>query len=146
MLFWTVAFLTMNLIFLFRVPFREANIKNGELYIQKSEGKITEKEYSELTFKQSWTMLLMLPLFLGEIIYLISALKVDPLRYPTIISLAYFIISSVLAKTNEPIDLSTEELKTKYRMKLYKNRTFKGILTNLIYCSYFGYMFYVLVF
>ncbi len=146
MLFWTVVFFTMNFIFLFRVPFRETNIKIAEIYIQKAEGKITEKEYNNQIFKQSWHMFFLLLLFLGEMVYLISALKVDPLKYPTIILLVYFIINFAVMKLNKSVDLSTEEAKIKYRMKAYKSKTFKSILTNLIYCGYFGYMFYYLVF
>lgn len=145
MLFWTVVFFTVSLIFLVREPFKEMTIKAGELYIQKAQGKLTEKEYNEKALKSISWVFLILPLFLGEIIYLICAIKIDPIIYPSVILLAYMIINMVCNKTKKN-ELNTEEDIQKYRMNLYKGKTLRSIIYNLICCGYFGYIFYVLVF
>ncbi len=145
MLFWTVVFFTMNLVLLVRKPFRDALIKTGELNIQKAEGKITEKEFNEKVLNHGCIVLLFLPAFIGELIYLIYAIKIDPMIYPSVILLAYLIIGTVFNKTKKN-DLVSEEGRQKYRLELYKGKTLKSALINLIYCCYFGYMFYVLVF
>jgi hypothetical protein len=134
----------MNLIFLFKSPLRKANIEIGELNIKKAKGETIDKEYNIET-KNILQVILIIFLLLCEIIYLIYAINIDPYKYPTIILLLYLIFSTVLINKNQP-DLSIEENIIKYRKKLYKPKTFLNVLTNLTYCCYFGYMFYVLVF
>jgi hypothetical protein len=137
----------MNLIFLFNNPFKKENIKVGEFNIKKAKGETTNEKY-KIETKSVLQVILVIFLFFFEIIYLIYAINIDPYKYPTIVLLLYFIISTVLINKNQQRqpDLSIEENITKYRKELYKPKTFISALTNFIYCCYFGYMFYVLVF
>ena len=143
MLFWTIVFLTFNLFLLIRNPMKEISIKLGEVCINKAEGKIVKEEtiISQILI----IFLVILPLWIGEVIYLIYAIKLDPLIYPSIILLGYIIISCLFIKAKNP-KLNTKEEIEEYRKEIYSDRKFKRILVNIIFCIYFVYMFYVLVF
>lgn len=86
-----------------------------------------------------------MPLWIGEVIYLIYAIKLDPLIYPSIILLGYIIISCLFIKAKNS-KLNTKEEIEEYRKEIYSDRKFKRILVKIIFCIYFVYMFYVLVF
>jgi hypothetical protein len=87
----------------------------------------------------------MLPLIVAEFIYLINAIRIDTLKYPSIVMLLYIIITPILSKQKK-FDLTTEEGQTKYRSQIHKGKTLKSYLYNLACLVYFGYMFYILIF
>lgn len=150
MLFWTVVFFTFYLVLLAKGNLTyNTTIKSGELMIKLYEQSKTEKEVNSEVFKTNWPILLYFPVFLGTFIYYISALTVDVNKYPTIGILIYLITTMVFSKSkNNKQDLTTNEGRQKYREQLYKTkkRTFTGTIKQLVFLTYFGYMFYLLVF
>lgn len=74
---------------------------------------------------------IVVPMFITEIIYLIKALSIDTLKYPTILMILNIIVHMIIIK-NKPQEM--------------KKRTFKGTIVQLLNVTYFGYMFYLLVF
>ena len=152
MLFWTVVFFTFYLvIFAKGNPMYNNIIKTGELTIKLYEQGKTEKEINKELFDNNWPYLFYIPLVLGTFIYYINALTVDIYKYPTIGILVYLIFTMAFSKysnNKSKNDLTTEGGRQKYREQLYKirKRTFKGMIKQLIFLSYYGYMFYLLVF
>jgi hypothetical protein len=152
MLFWTIVFITFYLFLLFKPYGLNAfQGKNGELQIKLANAKTDEekKAIAEEQGKIILPYLLLIPFIIAEFIYLISAISIDVYKYPSIAMLFYMIIASAIGakiKDIKKYDLTTEEGQIKYRKQIYKGRTLKGYLFNLIYLTYFGYMFYILVF
>jgi len=145
MLFWTVIFFTVNLMYLIRNPAEKAIIKLGELKIEEAEGKYLNEKQKKEMLNNSLVIFFVNLMDLGEFIYLINVLKTDVLKYPTIIVLI-LTISLFFRKSKLSGDLSTKETISEYREKLYKQNHSKRIIISLIYCSYYAYMFYILVF
>jgi hypothetical protein len=152
MIFWTVVFLTYALACLVKGNlFYEVMKKNGLLLIKQATVEIKDErdKINKEIIKNSWSMFLVFPIVIGMYIYFFSALSIDTLKYPTIIMLFYvLIITFVLNKNKTPKnDLTTEEgrLKTKSAIENMKRYSLKGIITHLIYVTYFSYMFYLLV-
>lgn len=153
MLFFTLVLITLYLILLVRGSiFTNTIIKVGELTLKANEQGL--KNYGEKKLNEELGKLVMpmmfytLSLLLVEMIYLINALRVDYLKYPTIIIMVLIMMAFVTSsRKSKKDDLATEEGRQSFKKKLYKNsgRTFKGTIYKLIYLSYFIYMFYVLV-
>jgi len=125
--------------------------KTGEFQIKLANAKteIEKKNILEEQTKQYLPYLLIIPFIFAEYIYLINAIKIDIYKFPSIAMLFYIIIGMVLSSRNKnkvDFDLTTEEGQTQFRKQIYRGRTFKGYLFNLIYLGYFGYMFWLLVF
>lgn len=153
MLFWTIIFLCISIIGLIKGSlFYNTNIKTGELTIKLSQAT-NEKEKEELkkeVFKAGWGVLLFGIMFIiARIIYLLSAIHYDFLKYPTLVIIAImaivFIKQIVTPNNTKDSNLNTEETINKYRAKIYQKRTVSGFLMNLINLSYFGYMLWILV-
>lgn len=151
MLFFTVIFITYFLALLVKGNlFYDLIIKTGEEKIKNAEKGLDSKEIGEEGKKFIYVMfLVLLPMMFTEIIYVLNALTIDYLKYPTILMLLNIIIAFVRIKSTKEVDLTIEENKIKFRENLYKNtkkRTFKGAIIQLINLTYFVYMFYLLVF
>jgi hypothetical protein len=125
-------------------------MKLGELIIKKYEynndNHIINEEYKKESLKVIFPMLLFLFLFFAEFIYYICAFSIDTYKYPTMFLILFLVLSMVLrykpAKKLE--DIGVEE----FRKNLYKTKkySFQSFIYQIIYLSYFSYMFYVLVF
>jgi hypothetical protein len=151
MLFWTVVFITMSLLYLVRgKSFYSSIIKSGELTLEKSQENISESRKKELDQEILLTglplLLVNLPLAIAKLVYFFKAVNVDIYKYPTLIMIAIVVIGFVIGFSNNKNnnDLSTEEKRFNYKSKLYQKRTGWGVVNSLISLSYFGYMFYVL--
>ncbi len=72
-----------------------------------------------------------------EFLYLILALKYDPMRYPTIAMLIWWIVALVIPKKKSIDDILAKIGTPKYKIK-------KKIIA-IIDLIYFGYMFFLLV-
>lgn len=151
MLFWTVVFITMSLLYLVRgKSFYSSIVKGGELLLEKSQDGTSESRKKELEkemLSASLPLLLVdLPLAIAKLIYFFKAVNIDVYKYPTLIMIAIIVIGFVTSFSNNKNnnDLSTEEKRFKYKSKLYQKRTGWGVINSLINLGYFGYMFYVL--
>jgi len=153
MLFWTIILITIYLILLVRGSFfTNTIIKLGELTLKANEQGL--EYYGEGRLKNELGKIGMPMLFYGlgmlivQLFYLINALSVDYLKYPTIIIMIIIMSGFAIGakKTKNKDDLTTEKGRQNYRTKLYKqsSRKFKSTMTQIIYLSYFIYMFYVL--
>lgn len=149
MLFWTIFLLATYVIMLFKGNFMtDTLIKVGELEIKKAEEnkKLEANDYEPKYF---FGITFLILLFITEIIYLVSAIKYDIYKYPTICLIIYAILLLALSKKPKKKDLSTEEGRNEYRKYLYqklRRYTLKSSLIRMVYIIYFGYMFYLLVF
>ena len=151
MLFWTLILITFTLIKLIKGElFKETTIKMAELTVKEFVPGISEEEKKSLqteTLKASLLyMLFGLGLVIVHIIYLLNAIDLDPLKYPTIIMIAWVMLAFIKGSVFKKMDLSIEENRKIYLAKAYlSKRTLRGIILNLAFLSYFGYMFYLLV-
>ena len=151
MLFWTLILITFTLIKLIKGElFKETTIKMAELTVKEFVPGISEEEKKSLqteTLKASLLyMLFGLGLVIVHIIYLLNAIDLDPLKYPTIIMIAWVMLAFIKGAVSKKMDLSIEENRKIYLAKAYlSKRTLRGIILNLAFLSYFGYMFYLLV-
>jgi len=151
MLFWTLILITFTLIKLIKGElFKETTIKMAELTVKEFVPGISEEEKKSLqteTLKASLLyMLFGLGLVIVHIIYLLNAIDLDPLKYPTIIMIAWVMLAFIKGAVSKKMDLSIKENRKIYLAKTYlSKRTLRGIILNLAFLSYFGYMFYLLV-
>ena len=153
MIFWTVVFITYYLASLVRGNlFHNALVKVGELTIEqakdKIDGKRENKEIGKEMLTASWPIFLGIPLLITLYAYLFKAISLDIYQYPTLIMLFYILFTSFVLRTKKTKDdLTTNEgiVRAKIALEKLKRYTFKRSLVNLVYLSYFGYMFYVLV-
>jgi len=147
MLFFTIVFITYFLAIVIKGNlYYDLIIKAGEETIKQHE--LGKKEAGEHAKKFAFILFaVMLPMLITELIYLINALQIDYLKYPTILMLLNIIIAFAKIKPDKN-DLTTEEGRIKYRINLYKNkkRTIKNTIIKLLNLVYFSYMFYLLVF
>lgn len=152
MLFWTVVFITYYLSSLIKGNLYYNILKaNGDLILKQAqvESKREKENLSLEILKKSWTMFLAIPLMLAEIIYLINAIAVDVHKFPSILILIYTLLSVVIAYKNpKKTDLTTVEGRVKYQIELdkVKKYSFKKFFSNLVFVTYFAYMFYIIVF
>jgi len=151
LLFWTVIFFTLSLILLIRGNiFYNSPIKIGELTIKKFEcsndNRVINKEFETASLKLMFPMLFYAFLVICEFIYFIYAINIDIYKYPSIFIMLFFVLNIVLrykpAKKIE--DIGVDE----FRKILYKTKkyTFRGFIYQIIYMSYFSYIFWILVF
>jgi len=151
MLFWTLILITFTLIKLIKGElFKETTIKMAELTVKEFVPGISEEEKKSLqteTLKASLLYILFgLGLVIVYIIYLLNAIDLDQLKYPTIIMIAWVMLAFIKGAVSKKMDLSIEENRKIYLAKAYlSKRTLRGIILNLAFLSYFGYMFYLLV-
>jgi hypothetical protein len=149
MVFWTIVFIIFYLSLLLKgSPFYKKRIEYGELEIKKFEGGDKEELSTQQMKTIGFPFVCLWCLIIVEIFYLGSALDNDPNKYPTIVAMLILVLNVLLSKNSNNDDLSKEEDMRKYKVKLYKTKrwSFKGVTSNLIYLTYFCYMFYILVF
>lgn len=152
MLFWTLVLITFTLIkFIKGGFFKDTIIKTAELTVKENEPETTDKEKKALqeeAFKIGWTyMLFGICLLIVYISYLLNAIYLDPLKYPTIIMIAWIMLAFIKGVVSKKLDLSIEENRKIYLAKAYLTgrRTLRGTIYNLLFLVYFGYIFYLLV-
>ena len=151
MIFWTLVFITFTLIKLIKGSiFKETLIKVAEIAVKGSYPELSEEEKKNLqteSFRIGWQYFLFgLIVIIVHIIYLLNAIDLDPIKYPTLLMIAWIILAFVKGIVSKKLDLSTEEKRKSYLAKVYlSKRTLSGTILNLVFLSYFGYMFYLLV-
>jgi len=151
MLFWTLVLITITIIKLIKGGlFKETYIKMAEFTVKESYPELTKEEKKEIqteSFKVGWSLILFrLGLVVVHIIYLLNAINLDPLKYPTIIMITWIMIAFIKGVVSKKVDLTTEEKRKKYLAKVsLSKRTLSGTIINIAFLSYFGYMFYLLV-
>jgi hypothetical protein len=150
MLFWTVVFLTLGLLYFVRGSlFYSRLIKIGELALKIAETNDQSKGI-ELIKLVAFPFIYSIVMLIVYMIYLFNVIDIDPLKYPTLIIIGLIVINLVksFSTGRSKIDLSTEESRHKYRIELYtrKRWTIKGILYHIITTGYYTYIIYLLVF
>lgn len=154
MIFLSILFFALNLYTVFKGSvFSETGKKLKLLEISETEGRRTGNDYkSKLLdgFMKDGCLPLMIALALTatEVIYLIAAIRFDPIKFPTLLAILLFIfmwIHSSLKKKAK--DMNDSEL-TAEKMKVLnsKNVTLSSTLIATFWTTYFGYMIYNLVF
>lgn len=78
------------------------------------------------------------------LVYLIKAIGIDPYTYPSIIMLAWYILSYPYSWIITANEKKGELGKAKKLKRLHTKRTFLGTIGNIIALTYFVYMFIVL--
>ncbi|MGG3890222.1 hypothetical protein [Metabacillus fastidiosus] len=150
MLFLTFVFLIWYSVLLLKGNiFHNLGMEIGEEEIRKQRlGTDNYKADENLTIKILLISCFLIPMIVVLVIYLCVGIQYDPLKYPTLTLLVYYVGSLLLGvlKNKKKIDLSSEDKIEKYRKKLKKKRTVKGILLQLIWTTYFLYMAYNIVF
>lgn len=147
MLFFTIVLLTYRLYLLVRGNIvKDMNIKLGELELDKAVGIINEKEYNEKSLPILLPILLIfIPLYIIEVVYLFKAINIDVYLYPTLFVVFYYIFHIVFSKKNKN-DLTTKEGRIEYKARIYSKKVkIKSIFNNIIFVSYYSYMIYLLV-
>ena len=152
MVFWTVVFIIFYLASLTKGNlFYNLTKRVGELVLKQAEAE-TKKEKDEIVkeiIKSLWKIYLTIPLAIIEYIYLFKAINIDPYKYPSIVMLFYSLLTMFVLNRNKKnkTDLTTQEGRIVYKNELEKLKryTFKGIIKQLVFLVYFGYMFYCLV-
>ena len=151
MLFWTLVLITFTIIKIIKGGFfKDTIIKLAELTIEENNPEISETEKKNKqaeSLKVGWVYVLFgLVVVIVHIIYLLNAIDLDPLKYPTIIMIVWVMLAFIKGVVSKKMDLSIEENRKIYLAKTYlSKRTLRGIILNLAFLSYFGYMFYLLV-
>lgn len=114
----------------------EVKIKRGD-----------EKEFpKEMLVKSGMVGIFAMVMFIIEVLFVVSALKVDPYLFPTLFFIVITFLNTVSsANSKNKKDLATEVGRVKYLTKVYKKRTFKGTILSLINFTYFTYLFLVVL-
>lgn len=153
MIFLSLMFIVLYLLFLVKGGnsiFNKMGIQIAEFNMQKAtdENSISEDDKAKIGMKIIFTCIFGIVLAIFEIVFLIKAIKIDLYLYPTLFVIFFVILNILTAKSNKEYDLTTEEGRYEQRkdVEKLKHRTFKGIITQLIYLSYYSYIFYILVF
>jgi len=152
MLFWTLVLIAFTIIKMIKGGFfKETLIKIAELTIKEYNPETTTEEKKILqteSFKIGWKFMLFgLGLAVVYITYLLNAINLDPLKYPTIIMMAWIMLAFIKGFVSKKVDLSTDENRKIYLAKAYlsNKRTLRGTIVNFGFLGYFWYMFYLLV-
>lgn len=125
--------------------FYDLQIELLEFQIKKEKGQV-DKVSNELGLKALLLVVYMVAIILFLAIYLVKATGSDPLLYPTLGVIILNFLSLVVGSAfNKKRDLSDEKQAIRALVKQQDRYTFKGVAFNLIYLTYFIYMFLVLV-
>ena len=150
MLFWTLVLIAFTIIKLIKGGFfKEVIVNVAELTVKQYNPETSEKEKKALqeeVLKVSWVYLLFgLVTVIVHIVYLLNAIELDPLKYPTLIMIAWVMLAFIKGVVTKKMDLSIEQNRKIYLSKAYllNKRTLQGTIKNLLFLSYFGYMFYL---
>lgn len=150
MLVLTIIFLTYNLIRLFKgkpcfETGRKLCLQQIELFTSNEDKK--KELQNEMIIPSLKILITFMTLIIFKFIYLVSALKTDIFRYPTLILLGLSILSVVYnAIKKDKKDLTTEHGREKYKEKIYslKKYSFLYFCQCLVYIVYYSYMFYII--
>jgi hypothetical protein len=82
---------------------------------------------------------------IAQFTFIIKSLKIDPYLYPTLGIIVFIFLNFVINLSRQSKDLTNEEGRAKHLVAHIKRYTFQGTLTKLVYITYFGYMFAVLL-
>ncbi|MNH66465.1 hypothetical protein D3C73_184960 [compost metagenome] len=149
MLFWTILFFTISLYGVFKGPlFSETGKKLKQLNIRKAEGESADDLIDDYIKTGCLPIIVALGLTVSQIIYLVNAFSYDIYKYPTVLVISFFIVNFIansmkkdVSKMNK-LELAIE----KEKASRVKNVTTGSVCRGLVWSTYFGYMFYVLVF
>ena len=152
MLFWTIVFITYYVAQLFKGNLYYNSITKGaDIAIKQALEQDTDKrcKLGNEFLKVSYPIFLAIILVLIEVIYLVSAIRLDTYRFPTII-LIFFTLGSMIfkKKTNaKNYDLNTENGRFNYKTEIgkIKKYSFKTIIVSAVFLGYFCYMFTILI-
>lgn len=148
-LFLTVVFLTVSIIAIFtRGLNMDIYVEAAEAQLKYKNKEIKKSELDSIAVKFLLTLFLYhLPMLIINVAYLIYALKVDPLTYPSLVAVAYLMASFVKSYLNKSEKVDTEIGLELYKSKLKKHKHgFKAMVLRVLWIIYYGYMFYALVF
>lgn len=148
MLFLSVVFVALSLVTLVKGRlFHQIIIDLGEEEIRKN----TVDDYrpnKELVAPTIGLIIYGLISLTTYIIYLTNAVGLDPLKYPSLIMLVWYIFGFIIGymKGKKKMDYTDKSKLNNLRNKLYRRRTFKGTIRSIVTLTYFIYMIYILVF
>jgi hypothetical protein len=149
MVFWTILFFAISFYGLFKGSiFAPTAKKMIEINMGLAEGEDKDKLGAEFIKNGCLPLIFACSVLFAEIIYLIIALQVDTLKYPTIVAIIVLIFGFIFLKSKKKYsDMNAKELEIeKAKLITYKSITLKSFVKSLLWSTYFGYMFYVLVF
>lgn len=112
--------------------------------IKKASGEITEVP-KEIAVKLIVIMLYLSFYGIAQWVFIIKSLTIDPYLYPTLGVILFIFLNFVINISKKNKDLTTEEGRAKYLVKQSRRYTFSGFINKLVYITYFGYMFAVLL-
>lgn len=148
MLFLTLVFLSFTFVSLVKGKlFYQFAIDLGEENIKQQ----TDSDYkpnTSLAGKMIAFSLFAIVYLVTYFIYLTNAIGLDPLKYPSLLMFLWVLINFIMGYKNRSgkLDFRNQDVVNKFRKKIYKKRTLKGTIGNLISTIYFVYMVYVIVF
>jgi len=129
--------------------FHNQIIKGSDISLKQAmtTDKTEKTKLGKELISSSYCMFLALPLAITEYIFLIKAIPLDSLKYPTIIMIFYSLLNIVFSKgfgKPKNMDLTTEEGIFNYKVTASKIKRYsvKGFITALGCLVYYGYMFY----
>ena len=151
LIFFTILFIAIYTISLIKgSPFKDELIQIGEAEIRIAQGENKEDVYLEknIILSSIKIFIISITIIISQLIYFIVALKYDVLLYPTILIMSYVvteIVYQIIFKRNSDLKLNSEKEIQKFKNKLYGKTPLKSTLINIVFLSYFIYMFYILV-
>ena len=155
MLFWTIVFITYYTLELTNGNlFYNCIIKSSKLSVEQGIEKdiVKKKELGTELLKAVYPLFLIIPLSIIEFFYMISAIRYDVYKYPSIILIFYLILNLVRSQSKnnnkKNINLETEEGRFNFQTNINKNikkYSFKLAFTSIVFLGYFCYMFTILI-
>jgi len=151
MIFLTIFFAAYYFILLIKGSFfQEFNIQLGEIKLKQAETGNLESNENNIKILGIGCMYFMIVIVLC--VYIVSSLKYDPIKYPTIGLIIFCILNIAFnsLKKKKKEDLTTDAGRQEFRTQLYKENAsrykFGASVKRIIFLSYFVYMFYILIF
>lgn len=149
MLFFTIALLALSLFSLIKGRvFRNLQMEALEENIKKAQQGTDNYKFENygLAARMILFMGFAITYFITLLIYLTNAIQIDPLLFPSVAALSYYILSFVIGFVfRDKNDYSTDEKIERARNKAKRKRTFKGTLISLLWITYYVYIGYTLI-
>lgn len=123
----------------YNVWFESANAE-----LKKARGEIKEIP-KETNSKVAFVVFYMIIYIIIEYIFIYKSLKVDPHLYPTLAIIVFIFLGFIINSIKKGKDLTTEEGRAKYLIRATRRYTITGFMSKIIFITYFGYMFGVLM-
>ncbi|KAA9007248.1 hypothetical protein F4V43_01815 [Paenibacillus spiritus] len=150
MIFWTLVFFVINLLGLLgRSMFYETNKRLELLSIDKAQEKIDDEKLNEEFIKNGCLQwIVAVALAVAEVIYLINAIRYDVYKVPTLGAIIFLVLSFVVVSFKKNINKMNENelILRRAIVENSKRITLFSVVSGLVWTTYFGYMFYILVF